>query len=214
MATSTPVLLATHVRATLSCMVLFASLAACGSPPKAESAPPPTVADAGAPDAPDAGAATVDAGAAAAWEEVESPVCGVRAKMLGTPKESVQTLATDQGPAKLTMLMYETADHSAAMGIMCSEVAALKTSKASNEHILDGSRDGMLKNVHGTLTSEKPFTLGGYPGRQVSVLSKGKQVNARIVFLRAKAKILTVITVGVEDSLATTFLESVTFGKP
>ena len=214
MATSTPVPLATRARATLSCMVLFTSLAACGSPPKAENAGPATPVDAGPPETPDAGAPVVDAGPVVAWEDVEATVCGVRAKMLGTPKESVQTLATDQGPAKLTMLMYETADHSAAMGIMCSEVAALKTSKASNEHILDGSRDGMLKNVHGTLTSEKPFTLGGYPGRQVSVLSKGKQVNARIVFLRAKAKILTVITVGVEESLATSFLESVTFAKP
>ncbi len=120
-------------------------------------------------------------------------------------------LQTEQGPAKLTMLMYETPDHGSAMGIMCSEVAALKTSKTSNDHILDGSRDGMLKNVHGTLTSEKAFTLGGYPGRQVSILSKGKQFAARIVFLRAKAKILTVIVVGFDETTTTSFLESVAF---
>ncbi|MCA1606439.1 MAG: hypothetical protein LC775_13440 [Acidobacteria bacterium] len=39
----------------------------------------------------------------------------------------------------------------------------------------DAARDGMVKAVDGTLMSESAISLGGYPGRELKVLTRGKQ---------------------------------------
>jgi hypothetical protein len=40
---------------------------------------------------------------------------------------------------------------------------------AANTFSFDKARDGMLANVKGTLVSEKPISLGSYPGRDVMI---------------------------------------------
>jgi hypothetical protein len=45
-------------------------------------------------------------------------------------------------------------------------------SKSTQSFSFDKARDGMLANVKGTLVSEKPISLGRYPGREVKISGK------------------------------------------
>lgn len=49
---------------------------------------------------------------------------------------------------------------------------------------LDKGRDGMVKQVNGTLVSEEPVTLGGSPGRQLKVLAAAADGTVFIVRAR------------------------------
>jgi hypothetical protein len=46
-------------------------------------------------------------------------------------------------------------------------------SKSTQSFSFDKARNGMLANVKGTLVSEKPISLGRYPGREVKISGKG-----------------------------------------
>jgi hypothetical protein len=48
----------------------------------------------------------------------------------------------------------------------------------------DSARDGMIAAVKGTLISEKPITLGPYPGRELRVSANGPDGNAYMVRAR------------------------------
>jgi hypothetical protein len=81
------------------------------------------------------------------------------------------------------------------------------------EKRLDGSRDGMVKNIRGTLTGEKKIKLADkYPGREITADLPGKKgvIRARIYIVGKR--LYQVLVIGTEDTAksadATKFLES------
>jgi hypothetical protein len=106
--------------------------------------------------------------------------------------------------------MYESADKKSAMGIFCTDTPRLRTTKATDEHILDSVRDGVLHNLRGKLLSETPFALGRFPGREVAIKTETQEALGRIVFLRSRGKILTLMALGVDPALAREFVTGVT----
>ena len=53
----------------------------------------------------------------------------------------------------------------------------------------DAARDGMVKAVNGTLISESAITLGGYPGRELKVVTRGKEPAAATVEYMVHARL-------------------------
>lgn len=69
--------------------------------------------------------------------------------------------------------------------------------KKSDDAVLDGARDGCVKNVQGKLLSEKKLTLDKYPGREIAVELPGQaRYRARIYIVNLR--LYQVITVGSE----------------
>ena len=68
-------------------------------------------------------------------------------------------------------------------------------SKSTQTFSFDKARDGMLANVKGTLVSEKPISLGRYPGREVKISAKsddGTELISRCRFFDVNKRIYIV----------------------
>lgn len=64
------------------------------------------------------------------------------------------------------------------------------------EFSFDGARDGMIKNVKGTLVAEKDIKLGDYPGRELRVSAKtdaGAPLIYRVRYYRVNQRIYCVL---------------------
>jgi hypothetical protein len=68
-------------------------------------------------------------------------------------------------------------------------------SKSTQSFSFDTARDGMLANMKGTLVSEKPISLGRYPGRELKIsgkLNDGTEFISRCRFFDVNKRIYLV----------------------
>lgn len=114
----------------------------------------------------------------AEFKEFASADGRFKVQMPGTPKEETQTAAG------ATMKIYSLQEKDGAYAAAFADLPIPSgESEAQLQARLDGSRDGMVRNVGGTLTSESRITLSGkYPGREVQadIPSKKGVLRARI----------------------------------
>lgn len=72
---------------------------------------------------------------------------------------------------------------------------------------LDKGRDGMVSAVNGTLLSEEAISLGGYPGREIKVAAKSKEIDllirARFYNVGNRVYVLQHMVTKASDSAAT-----------
>ncbi len=100
----------------------------------------------------------------------------------GDPKTTTQTVPTAVGDITLTMYTASTSDGAYFVGYADYPADAVASSDPQN--MLDGARDGALKNVNGTLISEEKITLDGNPGRSLQFKSSdGKNVAYGHIYL-------------------------------
>lgn len=98
------------------------------------------------------------------WETVNEG--GISVQMPGKPTKQTQTAQTPAGPINVNMLMVDKGSEAymTAYNEFPAEAAKRVTDPKS---LLDNGRDGALRNISGKLTSERPVTLGGHPGREL-----------------------------------------------
>lgn len=133
------------------------------------------------------------------WETVSEG--GITVQMPGKPTKQTQTAQTPVGPINVNMLMVDKGSE-AYMAAYNEFPAAAASQVKDPKSLLDNGRDGAIRNVNGKLTSEKPITLGSYPGRELAGegTTQGKEVaftariywaNPRLVqviYMREKSK--------------------------
>lgn len=98
-------------------------------------------------------------------------------------------MPTKTGPSKLTLAMFELPAGKGEMSVGCS---APVTKRVATSVVLDGARDGMLKNIGARLGSEREV-IGG---REVLFEVQDQQGLARLFWLNNRVIIATVMPVG------------------
>jgi len=135
------------------------------------------------------------------------------AKFPGTPKEQTQEAAG------VTLRMFALEEKAGAYMVAYADmpIPGNETAKET-EARLDGSRDGMVKNMGGKLTEEKKATLGKHPSREIfadlPALPDGK-VRARVFIVGTR--LYQVMVVGTKEFFeakgAVAFLDSLELAK-
>lgn len=111
------------------------------------------------------------------WETVSEG--GITVQMPGKPTKQPQTTQTPLGPININMLMVDKGAE--AYMVAYNEFPAAAAARVPDPQILlNSGRDGALRNVNGKLQSERPVTLGSYPGREI--VGEGNTQGKDVVF--------------------------------
>jgi hypothetical protein len=130
-------------------------------------------------------AITLVAGTASAetWKEFESKVGKCAVSMPGTPTENKQTFDTEAGPVEAYLYMLETDSGDVAYLMGFNDFPADLVAQSDPQVMLDGARDGAVRNVGGKLLEEKKISINGHPGRYIKVSAPGDN-GENLVFAR------------------------------
>jgi hypothetical protein len=124
----------------------------------------------------------------AQWINYTSPTGHYSVLLPAEPKLMDQESTTPSG-AKVPQYIAVVEDPSA------TYMLAYFDYTGANTFSFDKARDGMLANVKGTLQSEKPISLGRYPGREVRISAKsndGTELISRCKFFDVNKRIYIV----------------------
>jgi hypothetical protein len=116
--------------------------------------------------------------------------------MPGAPK--YESTNVDTAAGTLVMHSYMVEDAGMAYGVIYSDYPDFMKD-ADPQAVLDGGRDGAVAKIKGTLISETPLTLGGYPGRDITVSAGTLGFRSRIYLVNTR--IYSVIVTGPTDKL-------------
>ena len=137
------------------------------------------------------------------WVNHELAACGVTAKFLGAPRDELREVPTKAGLLKMTVATFELRDGKGALTLSCSPAMLTKTAAAS---ILDGARDGMLKNIGAKLSDEREI-IGG---REVLFELGGEQGLAHLLWVNNRVVLATAIPLStIGSASAKRFVSSV-----
>lgn len=120
-------------------------------------------------------------------------------------EESSQSVETAVGPIEIHTFTAE--DRNAAYVVAYSDYPAEMVAQTEPEELLDGSRDGAVQNVGGTLISEDTIDLNGNPGRALVIdatTETGEEatVNANLyLFENRLYQVLVVVPKGEEGNV-------------
>lgn len=121
--------------------------------------------------------------AADKWKTHTSEAGGFTFSMPGTPTETKQTYDTDAGPVEAILYMLEKDGGNVAYLAGFNDFDPKLVAGNDPQDMLDGARDGAVKNVQGKLVDEKKITLDGHPGRELKVITKSGD-DEMLVFAR------------------------------
>lgn len=146
-------------------------------------------------------------------EEYASEAGGFTISTPLTLDESSQSVDTQAGPIDIYTFTAE--DNQAAYIVAYSDYPEALVTQSEPDIILDGSRDGAVGNVGGTLINETRIDLQGNPGRALVIDTttddgQDATVNARIYLVDNRLyQVLVVVPKGDEDEVdADGFLDS------
>ena len=112
--------------------------------------------------------------------------------LFGPPKIKVQSVPTLAGNLTVTFAMSEKKGGGCGLKLGCMAAAAFNdmpaavVKKTPVDKLLDGARDGALKNSGSTLISEKKITLGKHPGRELKMKRSFGPGEANLMINRAR----------------------------
>lgn len=112
------------------------------------------------------------------------------------PKEQNNTVKTAIGPIEVHMFVCEP-DPSTAYIVGYSDYPEAMMKKADTEKVLDGARDGAVKNVNGKLDWEKKVTIDGHSGRDFALSTERFKGRDRIYLVNDR--LYQVMLVGTKD---------------
>lgn len=136
---------------------------------------------------------------AADWTAYTSPRGNFRTVFPAPPQETVKTLDSEYGPIPYVTCVSELDDGNVGFCVAYNDhpPAALE---AGADAILDGGRDGALKNLKGVIASEIQLTHRGYPGREFTILGEvqGRKLfcHTRLLLVGARLYQLQILRVG------------------
>jgi hypothetical protein len=117
-------------------------------------------------------------------------------QMPGQPKEQTNKVNTAIGPIDVH-LFVSAPDPNTAYIVGYSDYPEEMIKKSDSQKILDGARDGAVKNVNGKLDSEKKITIDGHPGRDFSIATEHFEGRDRIYLVNNR--LYQVMMVGSRD---------------
>jgi hypothetical protein len=118
------------------------------------------------------------------WKEFVSKTGRCAVTMAGTPTETKQTFDTDAGPVEATLYMLEADNGFVAYLMGFNDFPAELVAKSDPQTMLDGARDGAVRNVGGKLIEEKKISIEGHPGRYLKVSAEDNLVFARVYLVK------------------------------
>ena len=97
------------------------------------------------------------------WETLNEG--GMTVQMPGTPQKQTQSVSTAVGPVAFNT--YSVQNGSEAFIVGYNDFPDTPATRGANpEDLLNKARDGAVQNVGGKVTSEKPITMNGHPGKE------------------------------------------------
>ena len=145
-----------------------------------------------------------------AMQDFTSQQHGFKARFPGSPKEQSQP-----GPMGIQMTMYMVESKNGVIGVAVADMPIPeRESDAEIQARLDGSRDGALQNVGGSLKSSTAITLNGkYPGREFTgTITKPTTGQMRAKIFLVNKRLYQVLVMGTDSyansANATEFLNS------
>ena len=124
--------------------------------------------------------------AAVAWVAHEVPECGVSADFPGEPTDEASEVKTKAGPLKMSSAVFELSGGKGEVSVSCSPVLIKKGTVAISA-MLDGARDGMLKNIGATLSEERDI-IGG---REILFDLHGERGLAHLLWINQRVVLAT-----------------------
>jgi hypothetical protein len=109
------------------------------------------------------------------WREHRDGERGFRVMAPGAPKITTTTTPTVAGPAPTTQMMFQKPGDQR-MGLMVMVAKISVPDSFDLEGGLNGTRDGMIRAMGGTLSSEKKIELGGVPARDAVFTANNPQL--------------------------------------
>jgi hypothetical protein len=100
--------------------------------------------------------------------------------MPGKPKAQNQNMDSPVG--KIDLVMYMAGSGTAGCAVAYADYPAQLVNSTDPQKLLDGSRNGAVKNVNGKLVSETSVSFNGLPARDVVIEMPGKAfITARFI---------------------------------
>lgn len=153
------------------------------------------------------------------WKQFTSSEGRFFALFPSNPTEEVETVDSARGPLNLHIFGVSLEDGTW-FSVSYSDYPIATFQPLDVGSLLDGARDGMIANVRGKLISEKPISLGNYPGRELVVeVSKGPfvlVVIARVYIVKNRSYSVQVVILKKLSSSKTVwkFLDSFNITTP
>ncbi len=113
------------------------------------------------------------------WTTIDSAQGKFKASFPSVPVESNDVIKTDLGEIQYHQLMSETANGQIAMGVSFNDYPEQILNQPAKD-LLDGGRDGAVKNLNGKLIAELEISLSGNPGREFTV--QGGEGESRLFY--------------------------------
>ncbi|HTP08881.1 MAG TPA: hypothetical protein VMP08_11565, partial [Anaerolineae bacterium] len=113
------------------------------------------------------------------WIEYRSDEGGFKVLLPAEPKVQTQLSDSAAGQLQVTMALVDMGDHAA--GVSYNDIP--KAASADPDILLRGGREGAAKNLKGTIVSDKPITLGRYPGTEFVVAAPNNIIYTARVYV-------------------------------
>lgn len=149
------------------------------------------------------------------WKEFSSGDGRFRAQFPGTPKAQTQSLSTELGTVEQKFVSVEF-EGVAFYAVAYVDYPKDTVSRAAPDTVLDGARDGAVKNVKGRITSESRIGMHGFPGREIVITASPPGVTMTIHMYLVRERLyqaLTVVPIG-KTVETRRFFESFRFDAP
>lgn len=141
------------------------------------------------------------AAVAQAWKTYASKAGGFSVLMPGTPQYQKKPAPTAVGELMLHNFAVSTNRGATAYIVSYTDYPAAVASQTSPEKMLVGARDGQLKNLQATATSDKEITVSGHPGRDVQFKNaRGFTGRCKMVMVKGKHRLYQVLALTTNGS--------------
>jgi len=122
------------------------------------------------------------------WETVSGD--GFTISMPGTPAKNDDTIPSAAGPLPLRMYTLSKGFEGFITGY--TEYPDVVFTSAEPEALLDGAQQGAISNVNGEVTSQRPITVAGNPGREIVGTSPSQNIGftARVILAKPRMYML------------------------
>jgi hypothetical protein len=129
------------------------------------------------------------------WQRFEPEIGGFSILFPGTPEKQTETVPTAGGTIETVFFLVEQEDMGYSVNL--ADYSEVSLSEGDVELMLEGAREGAVRNVGGDLLEETSITLDGHPGRALKIAVEDQfVVDARFYLVGNRLYILQAISVG------------------
>lgn len=150
--------------------------------------PPPIGSGGTTPGASPSYSPTTTTTSSSSWETITED--GFSLSMPGKPSKSDDTVASAAGP--LALRMYTLSEGYEGFITGYTEYPDMVFTSSEPEELMDGAQKGAISTVQGEVTSQRPITVNGHPGREIVGTSPSKNIGftARVILARPRMYML------------------------